>query len=228
MNTGPTENLPVADKEFLDSIVEVAKAIYAATGGMEHSLIMQTGKGILGEENDKLVLAMPQLGGSQEDKMACIQIIAHHSLRLASPRSAIIAECWTIDHDKGLPEEDLTREIAQLKMAGKSFADHPNAKEVIMVSIESDLGRTNATLSIDRAHKDMVLIEVDRDPVFLPAHVQTAVYSLMSGFHVPSPYRIDPEVIEWAKEMDEIYGDPRDKGYETQDHDQKAETLRPH
>ena len=228
MNTGPTADLPAADKEFLDSIIEVAKAIYASTGGMEHSLVMQTGKGVLGEENDRLVLAMPQLGGTQEDKMLCIQIIAHHSIRLASPRSAIIAECWTIDHDKGLSEEDLMREIAQLKMAGKSFSDHPNAKEVLMVTIESDLGRTNATLSIDRAHEDMVLVEVDRDPVFLPAHVQSAVHSLMSGFHVPSAYRIDREVIEWAKEMDEIHGDPRDKGYENPGDDAVTETPRTH
>lgn len=203
MNT----EIPAEDAAFLKEVIDGARALYASAGRMQPSAIIRTAPGMLpGSPNNTLLLAIPQIGGDQAAKLDAMDIIRHHSIRLGSPRSAILAESWSIKAN-----ENTQRELALLRSQGKRMGDHPDAFEIVMVTIESDNGQIQASLSIDRRHASMTVLEPRDEVTFIPRGTGPSQPMLLTDFHVPMAERLSPETIAWAKQMDVTRGDPRDR-----------------
>lgn len=213
-----TQQVPAQDAAFLAEVVEAAKGLYASVGSMQPSAFIRTAPGALpGSPADMVVLAIPSMGGSRETKIEAINLIRHHSMRLGSPRTAILAESWSIE-----PSERIERELAELRSQGKGMGDHPEAREIVFVLVESDNGQTHLALTINRRHDWMAILEQREEATFIPRDTADRKPVIISDFHVPTAMRTIPQVEEWCRHMDAVYGDPRGLS-EVQDEDHAAE-----
>lgn len=202
--------LPEADKAFLDEVIQATRDLYASLGTMSAFAVIKTAPNLLpNAPGNAIVLSLPGLGGSDSSKRRALGTVRHHSIRLASPMTAIVTECWTVQ-----VKENTERELLALRRRGKGMGDHPEAYELVTIVLESENGRSTHSLTIDRRHEDMTVLTPREDDLRFDSwsalHTKNAgIIQLMINFHVRLQDRIRPEIITWAREMDAEFGDPR-------------------
>lgn len=133
------------------------------------------------------------------DRMRLVASLRHMSIRSSSPRAAVAMPEWIVDSD--VPAA--IRSARRLLDKGRSIAGHPGARETVSIMIESDAGRTIARLPVVRTG-GAVRVEADDAPIHLPRSVnERHAPGTLTDFHVPTSDRIRPDVIAWARRMDE-------------------------
>ena len=194
--SGTLGQLPEHDKAFLETIVSVVKNIYAATGSISPTAVLEP-EYALGSGIDINAIAMPMLAGSSAEKTSAINIVRYYSVKHRAARAAILFETWHLELD-----DKRQHELDALARQGKGLGDHPEAQECVTIVIESDHGRTYATLSIDRQNSDMAGVQLSDDIVFQPADVADADTSDLTNFYIRTVDRARPHVIAWMTKFD--------------------------
>ena len=198
------EDLPEAESEFLDEVTTAIRALYASLGSMPVTAFVKVCDSIAKDIGTSMVVTTSREFGSPDPGTDGLDIIRHMSIRLISPMSAIVSENWVITGG-----HEIRAEIEELKRSGRSISEHPAASEAVTIIAESDKGSFSLDFKIDRRHKEMTILEPNRKALFRPWDDPKIMESRLQFFHVPSIRRIEPEVIAFATEMDDIYGDPR-------------------
>lgn len=185
------ESMTAGDIGFLDGLMARTAAIYAAKGG--HYPI-----GYVERSDGKMAVIESNDIGSEAERTMFTNVLRYHSLRTASRRSAVVAEGWAIlDHD-----EDTMREVAAYVERGGRVSQHPLAREIVTIIVESDAGITLQTMAIDRKAPGMAILTPEGDARFLSWDEGAGNTGVVSGFHVRSAMRIRADVIAWGMEMD--------------------------
>lgn len=199
------DNIPDEDLEFINNVIDGAKVLYGRFGVVDACAFIEPDPLIL-EGEHVVVVPIPHYTSDQdEQRRLALANVRHCSYSLNSPRCAIIAESWYLR----IPE-DQSEEIEKFMAEGKRIQEHPDAIEIVTIVVESDYGSTLIKMKIDRKHPEMTMLDAIGDAVFTPYADIVVMKNIASFFHVTSADKNNPDVIEWAKQMDIVFGDPKD------------------
>ncbi len=187
------------DYAMLKAAMEFAQQIYATHGGMPPIAMVQ----LPPQPDGKIMhMVMPcDKMTTAEEKRRFIQSVHYAELEHNGRRSCLVAESWQVITN----DPARSQLLEEIRSRGGSLSEHPDAVEVVSITVQSDNGYLAQCMRLHRHHANFVELEPIDTPSFSGNDYQGSPAGRMTGHHVPTSIRSAPQIKQYHAELRQMF-----------------------